>query len=234
MDLTRTEEERLLRDTVRGLGDQRVRPHAAAWDRARALPAELWAELGERTLAQRVAKPLASTGFVLVALAAGATGSPYGQWVLAALVLSWVGDVCLLSSRSGWFLAGLGAFLLGHVAFGAAFWTLGPAPGWVLGSAAGLAGVALGVRHWLGPYVPTGMRRPVDAYMLVISAMVALALGATAAGASPRVALGAVAFYLSDLAVARDRFVSPSASNRLWGLPLYYGAQLVLASTIAA
>ena len=36
-------------------------------------------------------------------------------------------------------------------------------------------------------------------------------------------------FYLSDLAVARDRFVSPGFANALWGLPLYYVAQLLFA-----
>jgi len=32
---------------------------------------------------------------------------------------------------------------------------------------------------------------------------------------------------VSDLSVARDRFVSRSFSNRAWGLPLYYAAQIV-------
>jgi hypothetical protein len=46
------------------------------------------------------------------------------------------------------------------------------------------------------------------------------------------VLIGAVAFYVSDLAVARQRFVRQQVLNRLWGLPLYYGAQLLLASSI--
>jgi len=41
---------------------------------------------------------------------------------------------------------------------------------------------------------------------------------------------GAVLFWLSDLAVARDRFVRPGFVNPLVGLPLYYAAQLLLAS----
>jgi hypothetical protein len=36
----------------------------------------------------------------------------------------------------------------------------------------------------------------------------------------------------SDVAVARDRFVAPSVGNRLWGLPLYFVAQLLLAWTV--
>ena len=36
-------------------------------------------------------------------------------------------------------------------------------------------------------------------------------------------------FVVSDLAVARDNFVTPGFTNRLSGLPLYYGGQLLLA-----
>lgn len=43
---------------------------------------------------------------------------------------------------------------------------------------------------------------------------------------------GAALFYLSDLAVARHRFVAPGPENKLIGLPLYYAAQLILASTV--
>jgi hypothetical protein len=33
------------------------------------------------------------------------------------------------------------------------------------------------------------------------------------------------------MAVARNRFVAPGVVNRMWGLPLYYLAQVLLAST---
>jgi hypothetical protein len=36
----------------------------------------------------------------------------------------------------------------------------------------------------------------------------------------------------SDVAVARDRFVVRSLANSLWGLPLYFVAQLLLAWTV--
>ncbi|MCH9682792.1 MAG: lysoplasmalogenase [Deltaproteobacteria bacterium] len=194
----------------------------------------LWGEARAHDPTRRVAKPLASLGFITVAIAAGALDGDYGRAVLVALVLCAIGDVCLLSRADGWFLAGLGAFLLGHVAFAAAFLIQGVAVGWVLSSGVALVGIALIVRRWLTPYVPGGMRVSVDAYIIVITAMVALSAGATAAGGTPRIAAGAVAFFLSDLSVARERFVRPGLVNRLWGLPMYYGAQLVLASTIVA
>jgi uncharacterized membrane protein YhhN len=69
-------------------------------------------------------KIVASSAFVALALACGATGSGYGRRMLLALALSWVGDVLLLARRDRWFLLGIGAFLLAHVAYGLAFASL--------------------------------------------------------------------------------------------------------------
>jgi len=66
-------------------------------------------------------KPLASLGFVVAGLGDGLLGSAPGRWLLAGLVLSLVGDVALIPRSSKTFLAGLGSFLLGHVAFAVAF-----------------------------------------------------------------------------------------------------------------
>jgi hypothetical protein len=41
--------------------------------------------------------------------------------------------------------------------------------------------------------------------------------------------VGALLFYLSDFAVARDKFVAPGFWNGAWGLPFYFVAQLNLA-----
>ncbi|MFZ0493262.1 MAG: lysoplasmalogenase family protein, partial [Acidimicrobiia bacterium] len=81
---------------------------------------------------------------------------------------------------------------------------------------------------WLYPHLDRAMVGPVVAYVAVISVMVVTAAASTA----PVVILGAVAFYFSDLSVARDRFVAPGFVNRVWGLPLYYGAQLLLAWSV--
>ena len=58
--------------------------------------------------------------------------------------------------------------------------------------------------------------------------MVVLA-GGTMAATGLQLVIAAVMFAVSDIFVARDRFVSPSVVNRLWGLPLYYAAQLIFA-----
>jgi len=182
-----------------------------------------------------VAKPLASTGFVAVALAAGALETPYGLVVMVALVLCWLGDVFLIpKGATALFLVGLVSFLLGHVSFAVAFTLCGPDLRWMAAAALLALPPALVVLRWLRPNLPAKMRIPVVAYVVVISLMVVTAAGAAAATGRGAIALGATCFYLSDLHVARDRFVSRSFWNKSWGIPLYYGAQLILASTVDA
>jgi uncharacterized membrane protein YhhN len=76
---------------------------------------------------------------------------------------------------------------------------------------------------------------PVAIYVLIISAMVGLSVGHHVAADSARslqLATGAAAFAASDLAVARDKFLTRAFMNRLWGLPLYYAAQLLIATAV--
>ncbi len=174
-------------------------------------------------------KVVASTAFIGLAVAHGSLGGPTGAWLLAALCLCWLGDVLLLGASRPAFLAGLVAFLLGHAAYVGGFATAGWSPG-VAGLAAAVLAVPAGfVFRWLRPKLPPPMVAPVVAYTAVITAMVAGAVGRVADGGSPRILVAAGMFYVSDLAVARNRFVAPGPINRLWGLPLYYGAMALLA-----
>jgi uncharacterized membrane protein YhhN len=92
-----------------------------------------------------------------------------------------------------------------------------------------MGGVVAFTLRWLQPHLPPDMRVPVRVYMLVIAVMVAAAVGTSVATGDLRIAAGAIAFAISDLSVARERFVRPSFGNLLWGLPLYYTAQVVFA-----
>lgn len=201
-----------------------------------AVAALLFAELTSSRLLAGIAKPVASLAFVAAALSRGAgasgSGSSYGVWVLAALVLSFFGDVFLLSRGKRWFLAGLGAFLLGHVAYAGAFVARGASPSAAAAALLLLTPCSALVARWLLPKVPPSMKAPVGAYTAVITVMVASAAGTVAEEGDPLVLAAAVAFYLSDLSVARDRFVRHELGNKLWGLPLYYGAQLLFAWTV--
>lgn len=183
-------------------------------------------------LGRAVLKLLASSCFVALAALLGAWQTAYGQWLLAALVLGWLGDALLLSDRSGWFMAGLLAFLLSHLGFGAAFLT-----GGVSGTAMAVAllptlAVGVAVWRWLGPRLQGVFRVAVPVYVTAILAMCCAAAGHAAASGRWLVLAGAVLFAVSDLAVARERFVSRGFANKLWGWPTYFSAQLMLAWTV--
>jgi uncharacterized membrane protein YhhN len=187
----------------------------------------------ERTRARRgvwLWKPLASLGFLAVAVLGPSAPTPFGHALLAGLVLCAAGDVLLIPEGQGApFLAGIGCFALGHLAYALGFAAQGVALG---AGALGLCAMALVLGltlHWLAPHLPRALGIPVRVYMLVIAAMVASAVSCSAATGDLRIAVGAVAFAISDLSVARERFVRPSFGNLSWGLPLYYAAQMLIA-----
>ena len=184
--------------------------------------------------ARAVFKTSASLAFVATAWLLGAAGSEYGQFILAALALGLVGDVLLLSDRSQAFLLGLFAFLCSHAVFGAAFVSAGVAPVATTVAAVVALPVGLLIALWLWPHLGPAFRVAVVAYIVVILAMCSLAAGNAALHGAWWVLVGAVVFALSDIAVARDKFVAPALVNRLWGLPAYYGAQLLLAWSVRA
>lgn len=175
------------------------------------------------------AKPLASTGFVAAAVAGGAGTTDWGCLVVLGLLLAWVGDVLLIPRSRVTFLAGLTSFLLCHLAYAAAFVVRGVDPGWLVGAAVLLVLPAVATIRWLDPHIADTMRRAVLAYVVVITAMLACAAGTVAHSGGPLLLLGAGMFFVSDLAVARNRFVAPGFANKIWGLPLYYGGQLLVA-----
>ena len=174
-------------------------------------------------------KPIASSGFVGLALVAGAFGSLFGKLVLTALVLSFVGDVVLMKRSEGAIRGGIFVFGAAHVAYCAAFLERGVDPlGLGLAAVAvTLLGLLLACTFWGG--VSAQMRAAVVVYMGIVSGMLVIALGCVVAGGGWRLGVGAVAFYFSDISVARDRFSGAGFGNRLWGLPLYYFAQIVFA-----
>lgn len=179
-------------------------------------------------------KMLASASFIACALAAGALTTAYGQRVFVGLVLSALGDVLLIGSTPTWFLAGLGSFLLAHICYGVAFWNRGIARPALLLSLLPLIAFAATFLWLLWPELPPGMRFPVGAYVAAITTMVGLAVSTHHRHHNHWLWAGAVAFMVSDLAVSTDTFVATEPVHFLWGLPLYYCAQLLLIrSTVA-
>ncbi|HEU0031560.1 MAG TPA: lysoplasmalogenase [Kofleriaceae bacterium] len=211
------------------------------------------AELLRREAWRRIAKPIASLGFVMVSTLAIPRALPLlgalALWIWIAQLLGCAGDLALLVSGSyrgrepeqqrAWFGYGLVAFLLGHMAYVIGFSTVVPPTRWLTaGSWFALAPIvvtALVVR-WLWPHLGS-LRPAVASYIAVITVMVIAAIAVWRAAPAPLVnrellAGGAMLFFASDLAVARDTFVTASWTNRAWGLPAYYAGQLMIAWSV--
>ena len=197
-----------------------------------ALPLLLVGETRGPTWLKVAAKPIASAGFLWLGwLASSADG--VSITLMVALVLCAVGDVCLLSKARPLFLAGLVSFLLGHLGYVGVFLLHGLATAPFLAALVVFIPAAFVVGQWLWPHLPDRMRGPVIAYITIITAMVAAAIGAAWPAGRPIWVVGALLFFVSDLFVARNRFVTEDGRNRVIGLPLYYTGQLVLAATLA-
>jgi len=182
-------------------------------------------------------KPFLSALFVATALTGPQADPGYFHWILAGLLLCLAGDVFLIFFFSKkLFLAGLVSFLAGHVLYTTAFFTLaGPGWGnWIM--IAFFLTVSGGVFFWLRPYLGK-MLVPVLAYIAIITAMV---IGAASLAGTETVRLGgrmlvfagAILFYVSDIFVARQRFVTQNFFNRAVGLPLYFAGQFMIAFSI--
>lgn len=179
-------------------------------------------------------KLVAASAYVGTALALGAGHSSYGRLMLAGMACCWAGDLLLVSQRSRWlFVSGLLAFLLGHLGYSAAFMYRGLAlSGWLPGLLVMLLFSSV-VLRWLWSHLDRSMRSPVFLYVAAISVMMVSAAGTHAFERDAPLLAGAALFVLSDLAVARNRFVAPGFVNRALGLPVYFTAQLLLATTVA-
>ena len=178
-------------------------------------------------------KPLAAIAFIWLALVLDAPASTYGSWLLAGLLCCASGDLLLMPDSERSFLAGLFAFLCGHLLYAVAFVNLsGNLTGMAAtGPAALVLLVVVGV--WLAPHIKRDMKFPVALYTLVITGMLLCAGLSAGHPAALLIIAGAWGFAISDLAVARQRFAHPSRINGLWGTPLYFFSQMLLAGSIA-
>lgn len=75
---------------------------------------------------------------------------------------------------------------------------------------------------------------PVLVYIVAISLMAMFAAGVREGHGGLLILLGAVAFYVSDIFVARWKFVDTSSVNAYFCHPLYYAACLMLAFSVLA
>jgi len=181
-------------------------------------------------------KTVLSLLFIITAISQIHLIQPYTLFIIIGLLFCLGGDVFLALPQERMFLWGLISFLVGHVCYVIGFIWIADA------SKMTLMGVVVtmllgGVIYiWLKPHLGN-MKKPVIAYIFVISFMF---IGAWSVLGMPRqpftarllIFVGAASFYISDIFVARDRFLKYSFINRLLGLPLYYLAQFMIAFSI--
>lgn len=177
-------------------------------------------------------KQMASTCFIMTAWTAGASKSKYGKLILTSLIFSWWGDFFLIFGGEILFLCGLVSFLIAHVLYSVSFVIHGVKWSWAIGSLLLIVPLILWIMSGIYPSVGAEMKIPVAAYVVVITLMVMLSVGTTAASQNWYIVAGAVAFYFSDVSVARGQFLDTPFPEYVWGLPLYYLGQLLLALSI--
>ncbi len=162
-----------------------------------------------------------------------ASGADYRMIIVAALALSLLGDICLMFEGDGWFIGGLGSFLLAHVGFIVAFLkgvTLALPPGWTLLPL--LYGLSLCA--WLLPRAGS-LRIPVALYCLVLLGMtLAAALRLQALGGRPALLAvsGALLFVVSDSSLALRKFAGAYRGAQALILSTYWGSIGLIAASV--
>ena len=184
----------------------------------------------ERHTIRLVTKPLTMALLVGVAATVGDAPADVRTWLVIGAVFGLAGDVALLGDSEIAFMAGLGAFAVGHVAYTVGALLVGF--DWVLAIPGVVFMVAMLGFRFVGRTLPGAKRDggtvlvgAVACYAAVISAMVVTAW----ATGEWLVALGAMLFAVSDWLLGYQRFVSPIKHGRLAVMiPYHVGQTLVI------
>lgn len=190
---------------------------------------------------QLVCKPLIMPALGAYYFAASKEGGHLARPVVAAIVFSWIGDVCLMfqDNNEMYFVAGLGAFLIAQLCYIKAYSLHAQKK-----EGTGLHGVqkfrfslpvvlaGTGLVTILYPHLGA-FKIPVLLYALVLTVMVLQALfryGHTNTPSFWFVFLGALLFMVSDSLIAVNKFLSPFGLAGLSIMATYILAQFLIAS----
>ena len=181
-------------------------------------------------------KALLSLLFIVAVLIQPHPTPSYFYLLLAGLLLGMGGDIFLALPQGKMFLFGLVSFLLGHLFYILAFFSVAETSTWTWIGLLTVCVLSIWIYSWLRPHLGS-MNIPVLLYVIIISIMLSGAwtvLGDLDLHRSGRIMVfvGALSFYFSDVFVARDRFIAQKFLNHLLGLPLYYAGQFLLAFSV--
>ncbi|HAW78721.1 MAG TPA: hypothetical protein DCX27_02775 [Balneola sp.] len=197
------------------------------------LSALLWAEKNESVWGRWIFKIIASSAFVLIALTLADVTSTFSKWMIAGFVFSLTGVIFLIkSAEKNFFKIGIVSFAMAHIAFILAFVSIG-ALGISFYVTTLLALCLMLISYkWLIPGLHSEFKAMVIVYMIIIGIMCSLSGYAWEGSYRDGVLIGAFVFAISDLYVAREKFIKSEFKNKIIGLPLYYLAQIFLALSL--
>lgn len=179
------------------------------------------------TRVEEIAKPAVMA--LLLAVAVTTLDGTVKWLVAAAVVFGLIGDVALLG-RVDAFIAGLGAFLIGHLLYVVAFAAEGfDTTALVVGMAAAAVLVGFLGRPIIAAVSNSSLHIPVSVYIVVIATMVATSIGTTRWIA----AAGGVLFALSDALLGHDRFVTPRTDRRIGVMTMYHLGQFAIVAGLS-
>ncbi len=176
-----------------------------------------------------ITKILASSLLVIFFYFNSTILSTFSLLFFCAVVFSFAGDLLLIAkSRSEYFLVGITAFGLAHISYSFAFFQL--TLDWYLLAFIAPIGLTTAILTfiWLKPYLKNHYKKMVPSYLTLISIMLILGLTVGFSLQNYWFAAGSLLFAISDIFVARNRFIKAEFNNRLIGLPLYYLGQMML------
>jgi len=187
-----------------------------------------------------VCKPLATILLLTLAWRAPQPVSARYRWaIVVGLVWSLIGDVLLMFA--GYFVFGLVAFLIAHLAYIYAFTDGVRLFARPLTSIAGLILAAV-IVCLLWPGVPAALRIPVIAYAIALATMatqaitrvqVLAAVDGLAANSARLAAIGACLFMVSDTVLSYGRFRDELPFAAVLVLSTYYIAQWFIARSVS-
>jgi uncharacterized membrane protein YhhN len=183
-----------------------------------------------------IVKSILSLLFVMTALLQPHSVPAYYHTLFIGLIFCFIGDVCLALPQEKAFTGGLVAFLIGHIFYIFSFSSLTQIYHWISAGFFIIFGLSVLIFLWLRPHLKS-MLIPVLLYILVITVMASGAWAVFWKSSFPisgraLILVGSFCFYFSDVFVARSKFIKEEYRNRLFGLPLYYAGQFLLAFSV--
>ncbi|MEQ9262811.1 MAG: lysoplasmalogenase [Owenweeksia sp.] len=188
----------------------------------------------ESELLATLSKPLLMVSLLVFFISKTGQVKTFSQWWVAlALLFSLVGDTLLMWNGEIFFLGGMGAFALAHLAYISYFLKerkgVLSIPGFI-GSIIVVGFSIFALNHWI--MLPETLRLPVNAYGIILGLNLIAAVQYHISGnrKAPLIPSGVLLFILSDILLAYQKFNlnQPDKFLEMGVMTLYGSAQFLI------